>query len=247
MIGIYKITSPSNRIYIGQTIDSERRIREYKLNSCKSQPRLYSSLKKYGFNNHIFEIIEECDVSILNERERYWQEYYDVLSQDKGLNCILTKSVDKKMVHSKDTRIKISEKLKGKMSGKDNPFYGRRHTQETKDKISKRNKGRIVEKGVNHFNYGKKQTKETIEKRKRMGDSHYLYGKKHTQEVICKIKKTKIGKQTLGDNPNSKIVIDISTGMIFYSLKELSYFISISYDILRYSVRKESYRYQYLR
>lgn len=53
------------------------------------QHKLYNSLKKHGVENHTFEIIEECSIEDLNCRERYWQEFYDVLG-DKGLNCELT-------------------------------------------------------------------------------------------------------------------------------------------------------------
>lgn len=53
---IYKITSPSGRVYIGQSKNVKKRIRDYK--NCKpSQKVLYRSLKKYGYKNHIFEII----------------------------------------------------------------------------------------------------------------------------------------------------------------------------------------------
>lgn len=68
MIGIYKIISPSGKIYIGQSIDIDRRIYDYILLRCKAQTILYNSLKKHGFNNHVFEIIEECDIDKLNER-----------------------------------------------------------------------------------------------------------------------------------------------------------------------------------
>ena len=50
MIGIYKITSPTGRIYIGQSIDIEKRIIKYQNIKCKSQRLLYNSLFKYGFN-----------------------------------------------------------------------------------------------------------------------------------------------------------------------------------------------------
>lgn len=86
MIGIYKITSPSGRIYIGQSVDLENRQKVYSKLKCKLQIRLYSSLLKYGWVNHKFEIIEECSVEIINDRERYWQEFYNVLGK-KGLNC----------------------------------------------------------------------------------------------------------------------------------------------------------------
>lgn len=59
--GIYKITSPSGRIYIGQSEDINRRFHQYKKLNCKKQWLLYKSFVKYGVDNHIFEIIVECD------------------------------------------------------------------------------------------------------------------------------------------------------------------------------------------
>ena len=48
MIGVYKITSLKNKIYVGQTVDLERRKNTYKaLNvGVKGQPKLYNSLLK---------------------------------------------------------------------------------------------------------------------------------------------------------------------------------------------------------
>ena len=126
IIGIYKITSPTNRIYIGQSTDIEKRFKKYK-NNCNGQKLIIRSFKKYGVKNHIFEKIEECSIEQLNERERYWQDHYDVLNG--GLNCVLTKTDDKsgniseatrqKMIEckqnmSEDTKLKMSESSKGK-------------------------------------------------------------------------------------------------------------------------------------
>jgi group I intron endonuclease len=74
MIGIYRITSPTNKIYIGQSINIEKRWKYY--NYIMGQPKLCNSLLKYGIENHKFEIIEECTVEYLNERETYWKKYY---------------------------------------------------------------------------------------------------------------------------------------------------------------------------
>jgi group I intron endonuclease len=60
MIGIYKITSPSGKIYIGQSTNIENRFNSYRILDCKKQIKLYNSLKKYGWDNHIKEIVEEC-------------------------------------------------------------------------------------------------------------------------------------------------------------------------------------------
>ena len=110
MIGIYKITSPSGKIYIGQAIDIEKRLKVYKGLHCRNQVKLYNSLLKYGFSQHIFEVIEECIISELNIRERYWQDHYNVLSES-GLNCKLTKTDDKSGKQSKDCIRKRIKKI----------------------------------------------------------------------------------------------------------------------------------------
>ena len=113
MIGIYKITSPSGRIYIGQSLDIEKRKYQYIILSCKRQPRLYRSLKKYGFSQHTFEVVEECVDFILNVRERYWQDIHNVLSE-RGMNCRLTEVGDKTGRLSEYSREKVSKGNKGK-------------------------------------------------------------------------------------------------------------------------------------
>lgn len=81
MIGIYKITSPSGKIYIGQSCDIDRRFKSYKNISqrCKQQPALYNSLMKYTPENHIFEIEEILNDGIqenLNDREIFYIDKY---------------------------------------------------------------------------------------------------------------------------------------------------------------------------
>ena len=87
MIGIYKIPTPKGKIYVGQSINIERRFKEYKTLKCSQQPKIYYSLKKYGQENHIFEIVEECVLEQLNEKEKYYKLFYN--SIDEGLNCEL--------------------------------------------------------------------------------------------------------------------------------------------------------------
>jgi group I intron endonuclease len=114
MIGIYKITSPTNKIYIGQSINIEKRFNQYKsISQTKGQKMLHYSFKKYGINNHLFEIIEECDIELLNQRERYWQEFYNVLKD--GLNCLLTDTKNSIKVFSKITIEKIRQGNLGKI------------------------------------------------------------------------------------------------------------------------------------
>jgi hypothetical protein len=103
MIGIYKITSPTNKIYIGQSTNIENRKYYYTSIKCDKQPKLYNSLLKYGWEQHIFEVIEECLEEQLNEREIYWGNYFKVLGEN-GLNLRLG---DANGLCSKETKQKI--------------------------------------------------------------------------------------------------------------------------------------------
>lgn len=111
MVGIYKIESPSKRIYVGQSIDIVKRKLQYERGyGVKGQKFLYRSLLKYGWDNHNFEVIEECSIEELNNRERYWQDYYNCV--ESGLNCKLTTSLSK----SGEWHETIKDKISGSMS-----------------------------------------------------------------------------------------------------------------------------------
>lgn len=86
-IGIYKFESPIGRVYIGQSKDIDKRYKQHL--AYKGDTKLQSSFKLYGFLNHSFEILEECNISELNEKERYWQEFYKVYDEN-GLNSVIT-------------------------------------------------------------------------------------------------------------------------------------------------------------
>ena len=79
--GIYKITSPSGKIYIGQSVDIQRRWRDYKSRVKGTQKALTRSFNKYGARNHQFDIIEYCDLENLNCSERFWQDEFNVLGK----------------------------------------------------------------------------------------------------------------------------------------------------------------------
>jgi group I intron endonuclease len=134
MIGIYKITSPSKKVYIGQSINIEKRFKYYNRISCEEQPKLYNSLKKYGVENHIFEIICECEITELNELERYYQELYNCIK--KGLNCMFTKSKHFNGKHSEETKNKMSLSSIGQKATFG--FKGKNHSLESKTIMSKK-------------------------------------------------------------------------------------------------------------
>lgn len=111
MIGIYKITNPKGKIYIGQSISIERRFKAYFNLNCKKQIILYNSFLKYGVKNHIFETICECDISELNDKERYYQDLF-LATSSSGLNCVLTVlDGNKRKQFFKDKKERYEEKL----------------------------------------------------------------------------------------------------------------------------------------
>ena len=81
MAYIYKITNKiNNKIYIGKTLKTieerwKEHCKDYKKDSEEKRP-LYSAMKKYGIENFKIEEIEKCNINIVNEREKYWIEYY---------------------------------------------------------------------------------------------------------------------------------------------------------------------------
>jgi group I intron endonuclease len=86
MIGIYKITSPTKKIYIGQSKHIEKRLKFYKKLKCENQQLIYNSLKKHGINKHKFEILQECDIEKLDELEIYYIELFQTFKNNYGLN-----------------------------------------------------------------------------------------------------------------------------------------------------------------
>ena len=163
--GIYKITNPNNKVYIGQSINLKKRLDDYqKYSKAGFQIKLKNSFNKHGIENHTFEIIEKCNFEQLNERERYWQEFYDVLSFN-GLNCKYTKTNDKSG--------ELSQEIKDKIS---NSLIGSKRTKEQKNKMSK-------------SQLGKKRSTESIEKRlvkikKHLQLQEYRDKFKHNEQIV---------------------------------------------------------------
>ena len=155
--GIYKITSPTGRVYIGQAVDLNRRISGYSMVSTyKKQPKLKNSFLKHGVENHQFDIIEYCSEEELNCSERFWQDEFDVLNG--GLNCVLQDCGEKRKVYNEELRKKISESK----IGDKNPNWGKKMSQEA---IDKRNSN-----PYRKTTKGRAQSEET---RQKMKDNHY--------------------------------------------------------------------------
>lgn len=189
MKGIYKITSPSGRVYIGQSIDIERRFRHYKRMICKEQIKIHNSLLKYGVDAHIFEVLELCDTEQLNNRERHYQDLYDSVAN--GLNLLYVKSEHFNGGHSDESKKKISDSLTGRKLSEEHKYKiglnnsRRGMSDETKEK---HRLGRL----------GKKASPETIQKQilKRLGSKRSEETKKKISEALKGIQREPISEET---------------------------------------------------
>jgi hypothetical protein len=119
MVGIYKITNPEGKTYVGLSKEIEKRWISHKNLQFKGNELLRESLTKYGGDSHLFEVVEEIDISflertegnsLLRKRERYWIEelgtFYDGLNQNGGGSGCGS--------HTSKSKQKISESLKGR-------------------------------------------------------------------------------------------------------------------------------------
>jgi group I intron endonuclease len=126
--GIYKITSPSGKVYIGQSYDIHNRYIRYKKLSCKAQVKLYESLRKYGFENHTFEVLQQAPKEELNQLEKNYVWRYNSMDRKVGLNL---KEGGYNGNLSEETKDKIRQKA-----------IGRTASLETRDKMSKVREGK---------------------------------------------------------------------------------------------------------
>lgn len=177
MVGIYKITSPSGGIYIGQSWDIKNRWRLHGVynNTRNSNTPLYNSLKKYGFNNHKFNI---C-IALPNDIQQTVLDEYEIffISQLKEAGCRLLNltSGGSHGRHAEESKKKLSDKRKAYdwcKGRKQSPetiekrrakMIGRKMSQKTYEVLSKwRTKEQAMWMGK--LNKGIKRTQENKEK-----------------------------------------------------------------------------------
>lgn len=177
---IYLITNTINGMqYIGQTVNPEARWKKHlsvARGSYYYRSYFYNAINKYGPDNFTFEVVLECDAEALEEKEQEYIAKYNTLYPN-GYN--LTPGGKK-------------------LYKENNPFYKRQHSEETKLKISLKNRGR-------------KHTSEWKEKasERNAGENNPYYGKKHSEEIRSKMRdsftyerRQAISERMKANNPN---------------------------------------------
>jgi hypothetical protein len=137
----------------------------------------------------------------LTEEEAFKHEIYMIAvfgRKDLGTGILRNKTNGgdgiSGLVHTEESKRKMSESHKGE----NNHFYGKSHSQETKDKISDLKRGKYI--GNENHMFGKNHSQETkdkisnLRKGKCVGDKNPMFGKRHSQETKDKIGNLKKGK-----------------------------------------------------
>lgn len=203
--GVYKIVSPTGKIYIGQSSNVWARIGLYKNGWTEQQPKLHRSFNKHEFKNHIFYLLEICDQNNILERETFYkQQVIDELGWDKALFCDLYDQGSGP--RSEETCKKLSEGKKGIKHSKSHSNKGIPRpgfmTEEIKEKIKLANQ--------------KPKPPRTQEHNEKIGISQLGKSKKHKGRVSPMKGKTqspesreKARLNNLGKN--NKIVLQFDT------------------------------------
>lgn len=126
MIGIYKITNKINgKIYVGQSIDIKERWRQHRwkafnCNEIGYHSAIHVAMRKYGLDNFIYEVLEQCAAEELDEKERYWISLlncitpngYNILSGgQKYRKSVKTDCEDGKVLVTKEKTCLVCKKM----------------------------------------------------------------------------------------------------------------------------------------
>lgn len=191
------INKINHKVYIGQTKQDLKK-RWNKGEGYRGCPFFYAAIKKYGWDNFQHKVlIENLTLNQANFWEQFFIQYFDSNNLKKGYNIRIGGN---NSTPTLETKIKISNSNIGKHNHKgiNNPFYGKHHTEETKQLLS-----------------AKKQ-KENLSKKTREKMREAKIGTHRSLET-----KIKISKATKGsNNPASKRIRCIETGQIFGCIQD---------------------------
>jgi group I intron endonuclease len=175
VIGIYQITSPSGKVYIGQSWDIERRWYMYSLGHCAAQRHLHNSIKKYGFESHSREVLQRftADVAqtVLDSREQFFMD----LRRRQGVPLLNLRGGGSTGKLSDETKQKLREANLGKRASEQTRQrqsewqLGLRRPHITESNKRRAAAGRLFQdyvrpKGKDHPRFGTRHTPESLAK-----------------------------------------------------------------------------------
>lgn len=206
---IYKITNSINsKVYIGQTIRTiNQRWHGHKHDSLTRgrETAIANAIRKHGHENFQIQLIEDnIPYSELDFKEIEYIKQYNCISPN-GYNI----SYGGQAYRNEDERKRMSDRVLGDKNpmygafGELNPFYGKKHTDETIEVLSK--KGKAVWGNMTDEDYSKKLLR-LDEMRLKMIELHGggFAGKSHSEESKSRISNKLKGK-VFSEEHNRKI------------------------------------------
>lgn len=177
IVAIYKITSPSNRIYIGQTRNLSKRISSYRRLKKPGQPKLFYSIKKYGFESHTVEVVHKLPIDVTQSVLNEYEELYMDLYKNANFDLLNVKAAGSRGKHSLETIEKIKK-------NNARPMLGKNMSEDAKERI------RQAHFGMGHSEITKQRLREAS-----TGNKNCL-GRPVPKDVREKIKKSLTGRKS---------------------------------------------------
>lgn len=131
---IYTFKNKVNgKVYVGQTCRTfKERMGEHLRHKNTT---LGKALAKYGIDNFEYKIIDEAKtIEELNEKEIFWIEKLNSITP-YGYNLCKGGNNTLGYNHKEESKEKMRLSKKGTFKGEDNPFFGKKHTHETRQKM----------------------------------------------------------------------------------------------------------------
>lgn len=168
IIGIYKITSPVGRVYIGQSWNIAKRKGKYSINKEPRQRFIYHSINKYGWEAHKFEIIHELPPDVTQDVLDTYEVLYWQLYTDCGVKMLNIREPGRGGRNSEETKKRMSENnWNAKHKGELSPSWGKKHTPEHIEKCASKRRGKLHSMfgkfGKEHQRYGVPQPDSFLE------------------------------------------------------------------------------------
>lgn len=191
----------NGKCYVGQTKDFNQRVKGHLLDAEKGKGfKFHAAIRKYGKENFSFEIIEECDDEIANEKEKLWIERFDAFTRGYNMTSGVEFFEFSNEVIEK-IRIANSNLTDEQKYIRGSAFRGKSLTEEHKQKLRESNLGKkppphseeTLQKMSNSMK-GKNSGPKSDEHKRKLSDAHK--GKKLSEEHKEKLRNKPISEET---------------------------------------------------
>jgi len=161
MGAIYSILNKENgKIYVGQSVKPNKRLSQHRSQlrgEYHPNHHLQNAFNKYGEEAFEFNVLEYCDDDKLNDNEIWWINYFDSMNQSKGYN--LQTGGDSNYSFPDEIKEKIKSNTPIKRE-KDHPMYGRKHSDESIQRMKESHRKNPSWLGRHHTEESKRKISE---------------------------------------------------------------------------------------